>query len=89
LLLIEQTHWYECEIWKRMKHNGASLNNPWGIKRALTLKQCPNLNGIGTHLCSFTDREHDVIKKFKGELENDGSITFDNMDDATDWLMNK
>lgn len=62
----EQTHWYECKVWKMMKQSGASLNNQWGLDRALELRWCTAPSGK-SHLCSWNDREHEVVRKYEAD----------------------
>jgi len=83
----EKTYWYECKVWKILKHSGASLNSEWGLERAMELKWCTTEKG--KHLCSLNDREHAAIEEFKrkkdsGELGE--AITFDNVDDLIRYL---
>ena len=81
MMKTEKTHWYECKIWKRFKHSGASNNDEWGLKRMLALKWCKSPYG-GKHLCSFTDEEHEKLAEFKRRKDaGEETIRFDNVED--------
>lgn len=60
----EQTHWYECEVWRHFKTTGASLNSQWGLDRIMELRWCKS--GLGkNHLCTWSDRSHKVVEEYE------------------------
>ncbi len=60
----EQTHWYDCEVWKHFKTTGASLNTKWGLDRIMELRWCKS--GLGNnHLCTWSDRSHKVVEEYE------------------------
>lgn len=60
----ENTHWYECEVWKHFKTTGASMNSKWGLDRIMELRWCKS--GLGkNHLCTWSDRNHKVIADYE------------------------
>ena len=60
----ENTHWYDCEVWKHFKTTGASLNTKWGLDRIMELRWCKS--GLGkNHLCTWSDRNHKVVEDYE------------------------
>ena len=83
----EQSRWWHCKIWKMMCNSGASMNNQWGIDRALELRWCKSPSG-NNHLCSWSDRDHKIVEDYDKKRKAGKNIlyTYDEGTNMIDWL---
>jgi hypothetical protein len=65
----EETSWLDCKVWRKFKETGASVNDQWGIDRMLKLRWHKDPYGK-MHLCSWSDRNHQVVYDFKEKRKN-------------------
>ena len=70
-----------------MCNSGASMNNQWGIDRALELRWCKSPSG-NNHLCSWSDRDHKIVEDYDKKRKAGKNIlyTYDEGTNMIDWL---